>query len=105
MSDARKGQIISAEQLNPLLCVEEARNRPAQISDPFPILAYRDRMEEYRALLQHRGYNLDVQSKAAELKLWAERRMGELLPDLLPPKGRPKKTLHDEGFLTLEQLG
>ena len=60
----------------------------------------RDRAEALRAYYQTARHGLDVQNGAAEVKLWAERRGGELLAGMDRHKGtagqgRPKKGSHN----------
>lgn len=72
----------------------------------------RDRAELFRAYAKQAGASLEVQNQAAEIKIRAERRAGEILNNThTRPGGRPRKLLHDATVSgdalmpSLEQLG
>jgi N6-adenosine-specific RNA methylase IME4 len=56
----------------------------------------RDRAEAVRIYAKQAGFGLDMQNDAAEIKLWAERRAGELIPQQFPHGGDRRARLHDE---------
>jgi len=56
----------------------------------------RDKAAAVQALLRQQGYAWEAQNHAAELKLRAERRLGELLVDMPRNRGGNPNLLHDE---------
>jgi hypothetical protein len=83
-------------------------NRAAQAlaasSDLKQIKSIRDKAEAARKYAQNAALGLQIQNQAAELKLRAERRAGELLAGLKLRGGNRKSNSHDES-LKLEDLG
>lgn len=71
------------------------------------VLEIRDKAEALRAYYKQVNEGLDSQNRVAEIKIRAERRIGELLAEM--PKnngGRPKENhLHDERGLSLADIG
>ena len=61
----------------------------------------RDKAEALRHYAKQAGESLTMQNQCAEIKIRAERRAGELIPEKVrrPEEGRPKEGLHDEGLL------
>ncbi|HHT9136520.1 MAG TPA: MT-A70 family methyltransferase [Candidatus Wunengus sp. YC60] len=55
----------------------------------------RDKAEALKAYMKQAGESLEMQNYCAEIKIRAERRAGELIPEQIE-RGRPEKTLHDE---------
>jgi len=66
----------------------------------------RDKAIAFRAYKIQQGASLEIQNLGAEIKIWAERRMGELIPDIAPHGGDrqsekarlPKGTLVEYGI-------
>lgn len=60
----------------------------------------RDKAEALRAYTKQAGESLEMQNYCAEIKIRAERRAGELIPEQVrrPESGRPKEGFHDEGL-------
>jgi len=75
-----------------------ARQALAEASTVDELKDIRDRAEAIRAYAQQRGEAHPMLCDIAEIKLRAERRLGELLAETVRP-GRPAKTSHDERFL------
>jgi len=64
----------------------------------------RDQAEAMRAYAKQRGESQEMQNNIAEIKLRAERRIGEMLREAELKSGRPEKSLHDER-IKLQDLG
>jgi N6-adenosine-specific RNA methylase IME4 len=67
----------------------------------------RDKAEALRIYAKQSGQSLEVQNRCAEIKLWAERRAGEILSEMEKNKGARGKGVrfHDESAPTLAELG
>jgi hypothetical protein len=76
----------------------------AAISDFKEVKAIRDRAESARRDAVRAGLGLKIRNRAAELKLRAERRAGELLAGLIK-RGGDHKSSARHNALTLAQLG
>lgn len=75
-----------------LLRIEEARRILAECVDLDDLKAIRDGAKATAAYYRERGAALEIQNDAAELRLRAERRLGELLRDMPKnPGGDPSK--------------
>ena len=61
----------------------------------------RDKAEALRAYAKQAGESLEMQNQCAEIKIRAERRAGELIPEQITI-GRPEKGSHD---VTLKDMG
>lgn len=86
------GEIIRHDAGSELVCWEETIQWLSRVADVQQAQNFRDRMEETAHLLRRRGYGLEAINKAAELKLRAERRLGELLREMPKHKGgRPSE--------------
>jgi hypothetical protein len=68
------------------------------------VKAIRDKAEAARHFAQSAALGLKIQNRAAELKLRAERRAGELLSELAPHGGNRRPSSHEEN-LKLSDLG
>lgn len=76
----------------------------AEAKDLKEVKALRDKAEAARQYARSSAMSQQIQNHAAELKLLAERRAGELLDDLVPHGG--KRTASSQyGNLTLAELG
>jgi N6-adenosine-specific RNA methylase IME4 len=84
---------------NEISLLEQAKALLARASSVDEVKDVRDRAEALRMYAKQAGLGLDMQNQAAEVKLRAERRAGELLD---PKMGRPEKVSHDA---TLSELG
>jgi hypothetical protein len=76
----------------------------AEVQDIKDVKAVRDKAEAARTFAKSAALGLKIQNVAAELKLRAERRAGELLADLRLRGGDRKSNRHDDG-LKLADLG
>lgn len=65
-----------------LIHFDEARAALAQITTVDEAKAVRDKAEAARVYAKQAKYSLVVQNDCAEIKIWAERRAGELLRDM-----------------------
>ena len=68
------------------------------------IKSLRDKAEAARKYAQSAALSLKIQNRAAELKLLAERRAGELLNELVAHGGNRRSSSHTEN-LKLSDLG
>ena len=62
------------------------------------IKTIRDKAEALRAYAKQAGESLDMQNQCAEIKIRAERRAGELIPEQGRKQGERDETYHDETF-------
>jgi 16S rRNA G966 N2-methylase RsmD len=67
--------------------IDEARRALALAASIDEVRDIRNKAEAVRIYLQQRGDTLEAQNRAAELKLRAERRLGELLAGTVVPRG------------------
>lgn len=86
-----------------LTSIKHARRHLAKTSDLMEVLDIRDQAEALRHLRQTADAGLDAQNEAAEIKIRAERRAGELLREMRLNgtrcgKGRPGKMSHHVTF-------
>ena len=87
--------------------IDRARQALANASTLSDILEIRDKAEAIRHYVKAQKQSLEVQNRAAEIKLMAERKAGELLKSMERKEpGRPK-TLQDETISqpTLDDIG
>lgn len=98
--------IASKESLGSreLRVLETMAHALAETSDFKEIKALRDKAEAARKYAQSAALSLKIQNRAAELKLLAERRAGELLEELVAHGGNRRSSSHDEN-LKLSDLG
>jgi N6-adenosine-specific RNA methylase IME4 len=96
----------SEEPTEILLCRIEAWKRSIQEFRSVDEAAeVRDQAESIRKYMQKRGFAIEVINAAAELKIRAERRMGELLKEMPKhPGGRPGENRFHDGT-SLSDLG
>jgi|SRR5215831_571347 len=87
--------------------LEAARHLLAEARNVPEVKHVRDVAETLRIYAKQCGASLDIQNAAAEIKLRAERRAGELLAATVPHEGgRPvKKPFHNGSDLRLHDLG
>ena len=87
-----------------LIAINEARQRLMSVSTLDDVLAIRDQAEALRVYAKAAADSLETANAAAEIKLRAERRAGEMLCSMEKNKGAAAPTrLHDA--TTLEDLG
>lgn len=92
-----------------LALVSQARKALAEASTLDEVKDIRDKAEAMRLYLRQRDESLEAQNTAAEIKLWAERKAGELLT-MMPKHPAGRRTInrsHDVTDLppTLEEIG
>jgi N6-adenosine-specific RNA methylase IME4 len=88
--------------------MEQAKLMLASCTDLDEIARLRDTAEVYRQFAIARGLGQDHMNLGCEIKLRADRRMGQVLKELVKNQGgRPGKTYNDpvSGFPTLKELG
>jgi DNA modification methylase len=79
------GKALVRTEPRQIMLVSQARKALAEARSIDEVKDIRDKAEAMRLYLRQRDESLEAQNAAAEIKLWAERRAGELL------KGMPKK--------------
>jgi hypothetical protein len=93
---------------NPKSCevkvLEQLARALAETHDLRDVKALRDKAEAARKYAQSAAMSLKIQNRAAELKLLAERRAGELLGELVAHGGNRRSSCH-HGNLKLSDLG
>lgn len=91
--------------------LDEARRALAEMRDVDEVKDVRDKAEAMRIYARQAHLGLEAQNHAAEIKLRAERRVGQLLEELKPGgngSNQHKQSSHDERIAkkpTLEELG
>jgi len=93
------------EPQNALVFLNAARRNIERANSVQELKGYRDQAEAIRQYAKQRGASLAILNGAAEVKLRAERRMGELLEDGIQRGGDPKShgvTLADLGIAKME---
>src|SRR4029079_886204 len=99
-----KGCVMSGNCVQELTLLDEARQALEDVSSFDQIKDIRSKAEAVRKYAQSASLGLDIQNKAAEVKLRAERRAGKLLAQLLLRGGdRRSKSRHNR--LKLDDLG
>jgi len=93
-----------APRAGELLRLEEIARSLAQSQDLKEVKAIRDKAEAARHYAQSASLGLQIQNRAAELKLRAERKAGQLLSELVYRGGNRRSNSHD-GSLKLSDLG
>lgn len=83
-----------------LSAAKQALSKATSLSD---VLEIKDKAAAIRTYMKAAGESLLVQNQAAELKLRAERKAGEMLAEMELPDGRPPK--NGDGVSPLESLG
>lgn len=87
-----------------LALLSTARQALAEARTIHEVKDIRDKAEAVRMYLRAAGESLEAQNAAAEVKLWAERRGGEMLVEIIPHEGGRPKQSHDAS-VSLESLG
>jgi N6-adenosine-specific RNA methylase IME4 len=99
-----RSMLMAMEQPRDLMLVSEARRFLAEACSIDTVKEVIDKAEAVRMYCKKAGEGLEAQNAAAEIRLLAIRRAGELLQtDLL--RGRPRKGSTQEPFLTLDDVG
>lgn len=80
--DTETGEIIEAETVGSLLKLEEASRYLAEVKSVDEVKDIRDKAEAMRVYAKQARLGLESQNYAAEIKLRAERRAGELLREI-----------------------
>jgi hypothetical protein len=96
--------VIRKPKVDELAILNQAAQALAQCSDLKEVKSIRDKAEAVRKYAQNAALGLQIQNQAAELKLRAERRAGELLASLKLRGGNRKSNSHDDS-LKLTDLG
>lgn len=65
----------------------------------------RDKAEAIRLYCKQQESSLDAQNEAAELKLHAERRLGQLLSEISSQQGKPTSDQADQKLVRIQELG
>jgi hypothetical protein len=81
----------------PLLRIEEARRILAECVHVDEVKDIRDKAQAVAAYYRERGVSLEIQNDAAEVRLRAERRLGELLKDMPKAKGSARPGIGRRG--------
>lgn len=95
MPSSDSSNMISLDQFGSMLAKAETLDEVTEL---------RNRAEAVRSWARNVAVNLEMQNRAAELKLRAERKAGQLLSDLRLRGGDRKSSSHD-GRLKLSDLG
>lgn len=91
---------------NALANISEARRLLASTTDLSEVKAIRDKAEAVRKYRQVSGESMKAQNHAAEIRLMAERRAGELLTVMEKSQGgRPTKTSSTVSVVSLADMG
>jgi len=103
MSKALKWSPRSADQF--LVTVDAALNALAGLNSPVDLINLANKAEAFRRYAQRAKLGLLAQNRCAELRLRAERKLGELLATTSRLRGRPKSVQHDDTLPSLADLG
>ena len=87
-----------------MIVLEEIRHALEQSTDPEEIRGLRDQAETVRHCIKTAAFGLDLQNKAAEVKLRCERQIGQILAGL-SLQGGDRKSKNREHRVSLEELG
>lgn len=85
-----------------LACLEEARRLIAECMSFDDLLKIRDHSESVRSYLRMIDSSLEAQNDAAEIKVRAERRIGEMLAEM--PRREPGRTFNSDTMSPLPRL-
>ena len=99
--------MINEKAAGQLVALDEARTRLAKVASIDEAKGIRDKAEALRHYAKQQGLGLEAQNKAAEIKIRAERRAGEILAEVprTPPEKRNAITPHAGGkSKTYEQV-
>ncbi|MBX3436065.1 MAG: hypothetical protein KF861_01145 [Planctomycetaceae bacterium] len=104
LEEDERGAFESSAEPRELLLLTEAHRAIAEVHGLDGIKAIRDKAEAVRKYAQSAGMGLDLQNYAAEVKLRAERKAGELLSQL-QLHGGDRKSEKADARTKLEDLG
>lgn len=105
ISYVAKAIVMSSTQPSTdLQLLERAALQLSKMENFSEVRKIRDRAEAARKYAQTAAFSLKIQNRAAELKLRAERRAGQILNEILPHGGNRRSSYHD-GNLKLTDLG
>lgn len=102
--------VIPREVPRQIALVSQARRALAEARSLDEVKDIRDKAEAMRLYLRQKDECLEAQNAAAEIKLWAERRAGQLLKDMKEkgeraPQGGDRKAKSNDVILKLPDLG
>lgn len=84
------------DEAAPLARIDQARQLLAEASTVDEVKDVRDKAKAAALYAKERGYSLEILNYAAEIRVRAERRAGELLSEVERlPGGRPENSVHD----------
>jgi len=88
--------VINEKAAGQLVALDEARTRLAKVASIDEAKGIRDKAEALRHYAKQQGLGLEAQNKAAEIKIRAERRAGEILAEVerTPPAEVAKRGGH-----------
>jgi hypothetical protein len=84
--------------------IATVRRQLAEVESISSVKDVADKYEAYRVYFKKAGDSLELQNKAAEIRLWSLRRAGELLAEIVKHGGSRKASSNDEN-LSLRALG
>lgn len=90
----QKSVVIATPPPREMAFLAQAKEALAVAKTMDDVKKIRDKAESIRAYLQKQGYGVEIQNEGAELKIRAERRLGELMP-VKPKQGKRSLALHD----------
>ena len=92
---------------NPLARLESAHRLLAEASTVDEVKELRDKAEVARLYARERDLGLEAQNFAAEIKVRAERRLGQMIPEVAPHGGdrRPEASSTHTNLRTLGITG
>ena len=90
---------------NPLAKIDAIRTAIAQAKTLNEVRNIRDKAEAIRVYVKAAGYGLDIQNDAAEAKIHAERKAGEMLAEQGPKRGGDRKSKSKGHDVTLKDIG
>lgn len=91
---------------NELVWLSDAVKAIAKVSEIGEAKAIGDRAAAIKIIAAKQGWSTEQKARIAEIEVRADRRMGELLAEVKPQEGRPKKNgSHGEPFSPLATLG
>lgn len=104
-SDRERGALVTTNQAG-LLTVEKARQFLAQSKSVDEVREVADKSKAVALYLRSRNASIESQNDAAEIRLRAERRLGELTKEMEKPKGgRPAETGRKSGPVSYSAQG
>lgn len=97
-------ELIESEKPPQMLALGEAKDAIARASTIHEAKQYRDQAEAMRVYVAMRGGSLEIQNDGAELRIRAERKIGELL-SLAQLRGGDRKSNSHADCLKLDDIG